>query len=154
MKVLIADEDAAVRESLSVVLKGAGYETVLAGNGQEAVNLFDPEKIDFLLLDLSLPIRDGWETFEKITRMAPELPIIIITSKVDQYNTALAAGVGALMEKPLDVMELLQTIEVMLAEPKEVRLRRLCGYSHNARFIPAVFRSGFSRYPGNIEPRA
>jgi DNA-binding response OmpR family regulator len=136
MKVMVADDDASVRESLGKVLREAGYDVVLAKDGGEAVERFNAHEIDLLLLDLSLPIRDGWDAYERITSKAPELPIIIITGKANQHDIAVAAGVGALMEKPLDVAELLQAMRQLLAEPKEARLRRLCGYSQNLRHIP------------------
>ncbi len=145
MKVLIADDDNSVRHSLGKVLKEVGYDVVLAKDGHEAVKLFDAHQIGFLLLDLGLPTRDGWDTFERITSETPELPVIIITGKTDQRNTALAAGVGALMEKPLDVAELLQMMRVLLAEPKEDRLRHLCGYSQDFHCIPPADKSSLRR---------
>lgn len=137
MKVLVVDDDLSVRESMSRVLQDAGYEVVLAADGQEAVEQFDSQKIDLLLLDLGLPIKNGWDIFEQITRENPLLPIIIITGQSEQYEAAVAAGVGALMEKPLDALQLLHTIRELLTEPKEVRLHRLCGHGGNVRHIPA-----------------
>lgn len=128
MKVLVADEDAAVRKSLSKVLRDAGYEVLLAKDAQETVAQFNPRQIDLLLLDLGLPIQDGWDAFERITNEAPTLPIIITTGEANQHDRTVAAGVGALMEKPLDAPELLQTIRELLAEPRDVRLHRLCGF--------------------------
>jgi len=138
MKVLVADDDAAVRKSLSKVLKDAGYEVILAKNGQEAVAAFNPRQIDLLLLDLNLPIQDGWDAFERITTEAPALPIIITTGEANKYDIAMAAGVGALMEKPLDAPQLLQTIRELLAEPKEARLLRLCSYEQDVRPVPSA----------------
>ena len=60
---------------------------------------------------------------------------------------AVAAGVGALMEKPLDAAQLLQTMHELLIETEEDRLRRLCGYSRDVHYIPPVprhIRSGAS----------
>lgn len=138
MKVLVADDDAAVRKSLSKVLKDAGYDVILAKNGQEAVAEFNPRQMDLMILDLNLPIQDGWEAFERITSEAPALPIIITTGEAHQYDIAMAAGVGALMEKPLDAPQLLQTIRELLAEPKEARLRRLCSFEPDVHPIPSA----------------
>jgi DNA-binding NtrC family response regulator len=55
-------------------------------------------------------------------------------------STAAAAGVGALMEKPLDATQLLQTIEQLLAESKEDRLRRLCGHKRDTRHVASSRR--------------
>lgn len=137
MKVLVVDDDESVREAVSKVLKEEGYEVVLTADGNEALKQFATHKIDLLLLDLGLPIKSGWDVFEQITTENPFVPIIIITGQADQYRAAVAAGVGALMEKPLDVPQLLQTIQDLLAEPKETRLRRLCGRGGEVRHIPS-----------------
>lgn len=137
-RILIIDDDAAVREAITVVLKAAGYDVSQSGDGQEALARFDARQIDLLLLDLGLPSKSGWDTFEGFSTRNPALPIIIITGRARQSEIAMAAGVGALMEKPLDAGELLQTIRDLLNEPVEDRLRRLCGYKQNSRYIPAV----------------
>jgi DNA-binding NtrC family response regulator len=135
--VMVVDDDMSVRNSLRKVLRDAGYEVVLAKDGQEAIERFDPEHTDLLVLDIGLPIKNGWETFERITTEDPVLPIIVITGQSGQYDSAAAAGVGALMEKPLDAPQLLETMEELLAEPKEARLRRLCGHRKDVRHIPS-----------------
>ena len=137
---MVVDDDASVRESLKKVLAEAGYEVALATDGQEAMDRFDPEQVDLLLLDLNLPIRGGWDVFERITTQYPLVPIIIITGLPNQYFTALAAGAGALMEKPIEVPTLLKTVEELLAEPKESRLRRLCGQLDDTRYVPPACR--------------
>ena len=100
--------------------------------------MFDSRHIDLLILDLGLPIRSGWDAFERITNEAPRLPIIIITGQANQCDMAVAAGVGALMEKPLDAPLLLQTIRELLAEPKEVRLRRLSVQDGGRSYLPSA----------------
>jgi DNA-binding response OmpR family regulator len=133
--VLIVDDDASVRKALGRVLEEEGYAVTLAADGREALERFEAGPVNLLLLDIGLPIRNGWDTFERITSQAPAFPIIIITGKANQYDMAVAAGVGALMEKPLDVPKLLKTIQELLMESPEDRLRRLCGYSHDVRYI-------------------
>jgi CheY-like chemotaxis protein len=133
--VLVVDDDAAVRQSVRKVLEGAGYEVAAASDGEEAVVQFVPEQIDLVLLDLSLPLRNGWDVFERLTARYPFVPVIIITGMPGQYRTALAAGAGALMEKPIDVPALLKTMDELLAEPKEARLRRMCGYQQDTKYL-------------------
>jgi CheY-like chemotaxis protein len=131
--VLIVDDDAAVRQSVRKVLEGAGYAVAAAADGEEAVVQFVPEQIDLVLLDLNLPLRSGWDVFERLTTRYPFVPVIIITGMPDQYRTALAAGASALMEKPIDVPALLKTMDELLAEPKEARLRRMCGHQQDTK---------------------
>jgi DNA-binding response OmpR family regulator len=137
MKVLVVDDDAAVRESVTKVLRSEGYEALSAADGQAALDQFASHTIDLLLLDLGLPIKSGWDTFERITSENPFLPVIIITGQADQFDVAVDAGVGALMEKPLDALQLVHTVRDLVAEPKEVRLHRLCGHGGTVRHIPS-----------------
>lgn len=139
--VLVVDDDASVRKSLGKVLSGTGYSVLEAKDGPEAIKLFETRPIDLVLLDIGLPVESGWDVFERITSQAPILPIIIITGTANQRDTAIAAGVGALMEKPLDVPRLLKTMQELLVESKEARLRRLCGYNQDTRYLASLSAS-------------
>lgn len=134
--VLVVDDDASVRDSMKKVLESAEFEVLLAEDGQEAVEQAKPGRVDLLLLDIGLPIRNGWDAFAQITAANPCLPIIIITGHSDQYPAASAAGASAFMEKPLDASQLLGTIRKLLAEPKEERLRRLSSRAGTLRCAP------------------
>ena len=136
-KLLLVDDDSAVREMLGRVLIEAGYQVVPATNGQEALEISAATAIDLVLLDLNLPVKNGWDTFEQLTSDNPLLPIIIITARSNQLFPALASGVGALMEKPLNFPELLETIKSLLNEPMEQRLARLTGKPAEFRYLPA-----------------
>jgi DNA-binding NtrC family response regulator len=152
-KVLIVDDDEAVREAIGSVLRHAGYQALQSGDGQDALAAFDPKQIDLLLLDLNLPNKSGWDAFEAFTNLNPMLPVIIITGQARQSEMARAAGVGALMEKPLDVAQLLQTMEELLNEPEEARLRRLCGYNQDSRFKPRYIPSGSTTEETDQKPK-
>ena len=137
-RVLVADDDASVRKSLRKVLVDAGFEVALAADSQEAVEKFEAGRVDVMLLDIGLPVKNGWNAFERITNKAPMLPIIVVTGQAGQHDLAVAAGVGALMEKPLDVTELLNTIRELLHESVETRLLRLCGDVPGASHAPSA----------------
>src|SRR4030095_14871061 len=136
-KLLLVDDDASVREMVGRVLTGAGYSTLSAANGQEALDLVATNEVDLVLLDLNLPVKNGWDTFERLTTENPFVPIIIITARPNQLFPALAAGVGALMEKPLDFPRLLETIRGLLDEAMEERLARLAGKPAEFHYLPA-----------------
>ena len=126
-RILIVDDDGQILKSLQKVLEGSGYNVVLAANGQEGLNKMETETIDLVLLDLNMPFKNGWDTFERMTCFNPFIPIIIITGRENQFDLASAAGVSSLMEKPLDVPLLLHNISILLAEKPEVHLKRLVG---------------------------
>jgi DNA-binding response OmpR family regulator len=123
-KILVVDDESSIREALNKVLRGEDYEVVAAENGQEAIEKFGAEKIDLLLLDLGLPVKDGWGTLEWLARVNPLLPVIIITGRHAQRELAEKMGADALMEKPLNVPCLLQTIRELVNEPVERRAQR------------------------------
>ena len=137
-KILVVDDDPQIRESLRKVLRAEGYEVALAANGQEGIGRFNAELIDLLVLDLNLPGNSGWDIFGTLTSLNPFLPIIIITGRQNQHELAAGAGVGALMQKPLDVPRLLQTITELLAESAETRLKRLVGQHGDVHYVPPL----------------
>ena len=132
----LTDDDEEVLAAVNDVLRSrAGHKVILARNGREAIAHFYKGHIDIALLDLNMPVKGGWETFERLTTIHPLLPIIVITARPDQYPLAVAAGVGALMEKPLDLVLLLQAIKDLLSEPIEQRLSRLTGKRPITRYL-------------------
>jgi len=78
-----------------------------------------------VLLDLKMPEQDGWSVYELIERISALTPVILITALPEQHAHAVRLGIDALMEKPLDIPLLLRTIQRLLAEPEQKRLRRL-----------------------------
>ena len=132
--ILVVDDDPQIRESLRKVLSAEGYEVMLAADGREGIEKFDAEQIDLLLLDVSLPDISGWDVYGAVTSLNPFVPIII-TGKNDQHELAGLSGVGALVEKPLNVPQLLQNIAEILAETPETHLKRLVGLHNNLRHV-------------------
>jgi DNA-binding response OmpR family regulator len=135
--ILLADDDPGVRESLAAVLKSDGHAVLPARDGAEAIQLAAGNPVDLVLLDLNMPVKNGWDAFERLTAMNPLVPIIILTARPNQLFTALGAGVGALVEKPPDIPRLLQTVHALLAESAEVRLARMAGRSSVFHYLSA-----------------
>jgi len=135
-KIMLVDDDSAIRQMLARLLTGEGYDMLLAVSGSEAVRVVRAADIDLVLLDLNMPGMDGWETFEKLATENPLLPIVVITARPNQSFTALAAGIGALLEKPLDLPKLFRTIRGLLDEPDEVRLARVAGRPSEFHYVP------------------
>ena len=132
-KILLADDDGAVRRSLAGVLESEGFDVLTAEGGREAVREFVVEPPDLVLLDVGMPGKNGWEVLDVIERFQPFIPVIIITARANQYERAVVSGVDALMEKPLDLPLLVDTIRRLLDEPESARRARLS----SATFVPA-----------------
>jgi two-component system response regulator MprA len=115
-RILVVDDDPAVRESLKRLLLQNDYDVSLASDGEEAERWLGSHSTELVLLDLEMPRRDGWEVFEKLQSTGSAIPVIMITGLADQLETKQIPGVGALLEKPIDAKELLKRIETLLRE--------------------------------------
>jgi len=133
-RILLVDDDAGVRGSLLEVLVEENYDVIPANDGQQALELIASSSIDLVLLDLNMPRKNGWDTFERLSAEHPIVPVILITARPNQLFTAVNAGVGALLEKPLDIPILLETITRLLAESVETRLARIAGHDTSFRY--------------------
>jgi CheY-like chemotaxis protein len=136
-RILLVDDDPAVREMLGRVLGGEGYRVLPAADGAEALRITRCTTLDLVMLDLNMPVMDGWEAFEALREENPLLPVIIITAKPGQFFTSLGAGVGALFEKPFDFPKLLKTISTLLQEPLDNHLARMEGKPAAFYYLPA-----------------
>jgi len=136
-RVLLVDDERSIRESLSKILRAENYEVVLAENGQEAIEKHSAERIDLLILDINMPVKNGWATLEWLVEITPLLPVVIITGRSNQRALAETAGADALMEKPLDVPLLLQTVRELMDEPMESRARRASHRASGSRYMPS-----------------
>jgi CheY-like chemotaxis protein len=115
--ILLADDDAAIRQTLGQVLILEQYGVVFASTGREAAAKFISHLPDLVLLDLNMPDRDGWDAFALMNSTHPKVPIIVITARPHQQERATSSGVAALMEKPLDIPLLLEAIRKFLDKP-------------------------------------
>ena len=116
--ILVVDDDDAVRKGLRGVLVSEGYLVVVARHGYEAVRVFRRQPCDLALLDMNMPLRNGWGTIADLRALKSQLPAIIITARPDQRSIAREAGLE-LMEKPLDLPLLLQRIGALLSKSKD-----------------------------------
>ena len=139
--ILVADDDSAVRWMLCRLLAGENYRVLGARDGEEALATCKSERLDLVLLDLSLPQKSGWEILELLSAEDPRVPVIIITARSNQIFPALASGVGALMEKPLDLPKLLRTIKDLLDQSSASDLARREGRPTEFHHLPAQLKS-------------
>jgi CheY-like chemotaxis protein len=123
--ILIADDDSLVRGSLAAVLESEGYAVAEARNGVEAVARAVENRPDLVLLDLNMPHWDGWTAFSRLDRVAPLLPVIVITARPNQYEKAVHLGVDAFMEKPLNIPILVRAIRRLTREDDNRHVRRI-----------------------------
>lgn len=124
-RILLVDDDAAVSQSLALALQSEGFQVECAHSGRDGLRRFMAAPPQLVLLDLHMPGKDGWHAFDMMEKHRSLVPVIVITARSNQFQRARAAGIDALMEKPLDLPLLLQTIRELLAETESERVARL-----------------------------
>ena len=134
-RVLLVDDDRSVLNALGAVIESEDFELVRAADGHQALEKFHQQPVDIVLLDLNMPVKSGWDTFERLRTINPLLPIVVITARSDAYPVAVATGVAALMQKPLDIPLLLEAMQELLAEPVTKRRSRAAGDGPQTRKI-------------------
>ncbi len=107
-RILVVDDEAAIRESLKDWLMEDGYEVGLAVNGLEAVSIVEEQNWDIILLDLKMPEMDGIEAMEKIKAVSPDSEIIMMTAfaTIDTAVKAIKMGAFDYLVKPFDPDEI------------------------------------------------
>lgn len=115
MKILIVDDDSNICELLRLYMEKEGFKTLIANNGEEAVQTALKEDVDLILLDVMLPKLDGWQVCREI-RKTSEVPIIMITAKGEVFDKVLGLELGAddYIAKPFDTKEVVARVKAVL----------------------------------------
>lgn len=126
-KVLIADDDNNISELIKVYFEKDGFQTVVAHNGRQAVELFKSEAPSIVILDVMMPEMDGWQVCREIRRVS-NIPIIMLTAKGETFDKVLGLELGAddYMVKPFDPKELIARVKAVLrrSETKETNTEK------------------------------
>jgi len=122
--VLLVEDDADIRDSVSRLLARRGYRIETASDGQEAVEAVKEgvRKPDIILMDLRLPRMNGWDAIAAIRSYAGRtLPIIVLTGDTSQEDRdrAMAAGADTFLMKPLRIQPLCEAIDALLRPQAE-----------------------------------
>lgn len=118
MKILLVEDNEMNRDMLSRRLVRKGYEILMAVDGQQAVTMAVSERPDLILMDMSLPVIDGWEATRQV-KANPEtqsIPVIALTAHamVEDRDKALAVGCDEFDTKPVDIQRLIDKIQTLL----------------------------------------
>ncbi len=131
-KILVADDEQQILETVRAYLENAGFDVLLARNGREALFTFRHERPDLIILDVMMPEMDGWEA-ARLIRRESDLPILFLTARVDDVDkiTGLEIGADEYITKPFSP-------RVLVAQVRAV-LRRVYG---ELSAEPSVWRVG------------
>ena len=118
--ILIVDDEPQMRKLLSIYLKQYHYQLDEAANGKEALEKISVNSYDLVILDVMMPIMNGWETLEKI-REVSDIPILMLTAKGNTEDKVVGLNSGAddYLVKPFEEAELMARIEAILRRTKK-----------------------------------
>ena len=123
-KILVADDEASIREILSIQLARMGFEVVLAGDGVEAVAAYEKEKPDLVLLDVMMPRLNGLHACQQIRMLEKKnsrrVPVLFLTARDSTHDKTSAAlsGGDEFISKPVSLQELRERVEAALKKAK------------------------------------
>ena len=114
--VLIVEDDEAIANSVAYSLDRAGYRTLRAGDGAQALRLFRQQRPDLVILDLMLPQMDGWRVTEELRREDPRVPVIVCSARTSEFDRVHGLEMGAddYVTKPFSMKELLARVQAHL----------------------------------------
>lgn len=116
-KVLIAEDEASIREFIVINLKRSGYDVVEAENGEEAINKYEEENgnIDVAVLDIMMPLKDGLEVCKYLRAKSSKIGIIMLTAKSQEMDkvTGLLVGADDYVTKPFSPSELMARVDAV-----------------------------------------
>lgn len=114
-KILIVDDEDRIRKLIGAYLKREGYEFIEAENGLEALNMFKEEKVHLVILDVMMPVMDGWSVCREL-RKSSNVPIIFLTAKGEDDDQLLGFELGTdhYITKPFDMRLLLAKVKALI----------------------------------------
>ena len=115
-RILVVDDEDALRTVLSSELEGEGYHVRSAADGQEAINILGGQEFDLILLDIKMPNVDGFEVLKFGKDRQPKTKVVMLTGFADLKNAIESKKLGAedFVSKPYDLVDLLTTVERVL----------------------------------------
>ncbi|MEK9138104.1 MAG: response regulator [Bacteroidota bacterium] len=117
-KILVVDDEDALRTVLSGELVSEGYEVRTAADGDDAISSLQKESFNLVLLDIKMPRMNGFEVLKFIKEKYPDTKVVMLTGFADLKNAIESKKLGAedFVSKPYDLVDLLTTIERVLSE--------------------------------------
>jgi len=112
-KVLLVDDDVDVLEPNQFLLIDEGYDVITAKNGAEAIDAYIENKPDIVLMDIKMPVLDGYEAFYKIMKIDKNAKIVFTSAYAidnEKYQKAKQLGICDLLAKPFDIDSLVKSI--------------------------------------------
>lgn len=122
-KILIVDDDEGVREMLADFFGVIGYQSIVASNGKEALDLLEKHDVSLVISDIKMPVMDGIEMLKQIKKKQPDLIVILITGYEPDYSWNLAKEAGAwdYVRKPFNIDVIERKVRFLLDKKNDGR---------------------------------
>jgi CheY-like chemotaxis protein len=108
--VLVVDDDASILDTVSSILAGEGYDVVSASSGQDALAAVARTRLVLILLDMRMPVMDGWAVARALRERDNKVPIVVMTAAESAKRWAEEVGADGYLAKPFGLDELLETV--------------------------------------------
>jgi len=114
--ILVVEDESRIRTMIMKYLKNEGYVGIEASNGEEALTIFENQAIDLVVLDVMMPIVDGWSCLRAIRQLNEDTPVIMLTARGEENDKLFGfeLGVDDYMTKPFSIKELMVRIKALL----------------------------------------
>jgi CheY-like chemotaxis protein len=112
-QVLVVDDDQGVREAMTELLQIEGFAVIAAANGRDALELMKVENPSLVLLDLVMPVTNGWEflRYRKAQPSLAKIPVIVTSAVIDRAAGAQAEGADEVLLKPVNIEKLMNLVK-------------------------------------------
>ena len=121
LTILVVDDDDAIRDVVSTLLAEEGYEVVTAASGEEALAVLDHGEPSLVMLDMRMPVMDGWQFAEQLRqRFDGRVPVVVMTAAVDAAKRAEQVSAAAAVSKPFELDEMVRLVRELIGAPKAV----------------------------------
>jgi two-component system, chemotaxis family, chemotaxis protein CheY len=112
--ILVVDDDEGILDVVLMTLEFQGYTTKAARDGAEALEIVEQERPGLVLLDMRMPVMDGWGFARALAERGIDVPVIVMTAAQDARRWAEEIGADAYVEKPFDIGKLVETVDRVL----------------------------------------
>lgn len=116
--VLVVEDDWSIQSLIALVLEEQGYRVETAANGRQGLDLFEQCSPDLILLDMNMPVMNGWEFARELhAKHDSQVPIVVVTASCDARRAAADIGAAGCIGKPFELEALLSAVNQLLATP-------------------------------------
>lgn len=118
-RVLVVDDDRSIRRLVVEILRGEGFEPTTCENGSEALDYLQQGGApDLILLDMRMPVMDGWEFAAALHRLGVDVPIVVLTAAANARSWAQEIDAQGYVSKPFDIDELVGAVRTVLDDAR------------------------------------